>query len=306
MKIGVVGTFNRDRIISFQGKESESVGGIFFTVSYLANLFGPQAQIYPVSVVGDGFFSDLAAQLGVYDNVSLDGLKCSAHPHVQVVLTYTGPQERTETTTPLMPPLESEDLAILADADWVLVNLISGWDLQLEALQQLKQQTGTSTYLDFHYRATRIDEGGKRHWHRPDDWRAWVDAVDVLQLNEVEARTLAGLDEQDEEGLIEFGLSALEQTPSVCHITMGESGSHLFFGKDGSSHHEHFPGVHVAEVVDVTDCGDAFATGFLYDLHLRGDVRAATQFANGIAALNATFAGSDGIAGIRQRIQTGS
>ena len=57
----------------------------------------------------------------------------------------------------------------------------------------MRRQTSALIYLDFHYRATDIDEHGKRYYRRPDDWREWVREVDVLQLNEMEARTLAGL-----------------------------------------------------------------------------------------------------------------
>ena len=45
MKIGVVGTFNRDVISPWQGEKAESIGGIYFSVLYLANLLSPADEV---------------------------------------------------------------------------------------------------------------------------------------------------------------------------------------------------------------------------------------------------------------------
>ena len=167
MKIGVVGTFNRDRIFPWKGAESESVGGIFFTLSYLASLFDAETELCPVCYVGDDFAGELAAQLGAYSNVDLTGLHRTTQSHVQVRLIYNSPQDRDEITTPLMPPLEWPQIEPLVDADVVVVNLISGCDVELAALQRLKQESSALIYMDFHYLATGIDESGKRFWQAP-------------------------------------------------------------------------------------------------------------------------------------------
>ncbi len=136
MKIGVLGTFNRDRIFPWKGAESSSIGGIFFTVSYLASLFDTATELCPVCYVGNDFAEELNRQLRPYPNISLDGLHPCDRDHVQVKLIYNSPQDRDEITTPLMPPLQWHHLQPLVDADVVLVNLISGADVELAALQR--------------------------------------------------------------------------------------------------------------------------------------------------------------------------
>ncbi|MFQ5435208.1 MAG: hypothetical protein ACE5FD_10060, partial [Anaerolineae bacterium] len=121
MKIGVVGTFIRDRISPWQGETVESIGGIFFTVSYLANLLDCNSEIYPVAYVGDDFYDQLIEQLSAYENVRLEGIRRVARTNTRVELFYSGPQERYEVTTPPMPPLTLDELAILRDTDAVLV-----------------------------------------------------------------------------------------------------------------------------------------------------------------------------------------
>ena len=306
MKIGVVGTFNRDRIFPWQGAESDSIGGIFFTVSYLASLFDAEVELCPVCYVGGDFAVELKEQLSAHANVRLDGLHPTAQSHVQVKLIYNSPQDRDEITTPLMPTLQWHHLQSLVDSDVVLVNLISGADVELAALQRLKQVSNTLVYMDFHYVATGVDGNGKRFWQQPENWREWIDAVDVLQLNEVEARTVAGLPEDAPlDALLRFGSSTLELNPTVCHITMGDRGSYLFFSGRGETHQQHFPAVPVPHIVDVTGCGDAFATGFLLEYLATENVIAATRFANQVAALNATFMGSTAIATVPQLLRQG-
>ncbi len=304
MKIGVVGTFIRDRIFPWQArKPASSIGGIFFSVSYLANLAEPTMTIYPVANVGDDLYEALTRELAGYGNVRFEGLHRLPRANTQVKLVYTGPQQRYEITTEPMPPLRLTDLELLLDADAVLVNLITGSDLDLEALRSFRRRSRGLIYLDFHSHALGIDAEGKRYYRRPADWRAWIEAVDVLQVNEQEAQTLAGFERHvPYEALVPFGLHVLELGPSVCHITLAEAGSLLFTREQGRARWRQLPGLRLAEVVDVIGCGDAFAAGYLVHCLTSGDPVAATELAIEVSALNCTFIGSSGVKTIRQRL----
>ncbi len=295
MKIGVVGTFIRDRIFPYKGEAVESIGGIFFTVSFLASLADRATEIYPVSFVGEDFYDLLIKWLAEYKNIRLDGIQKISRTHTQVKLVYTGPQERYEITTEPMPPLNFSELEILTDADAVLVNLVSGVDVDLSALAQFRRQSPALIYLDFHTRAMGIDEAGRRYYRRPDDWQEWIELTDVLQLNEMEARTLAGSGAGDSpDSLIAFGELCLRMRPKVCHITLGEKGSLLFYLNDGCPRVERIKAYPVTDVVDIIGCGDAFAAGYLVKYFAVRDVLQATKFASKVAAINCTFIGSSG------------
>ena len=58
--------------------------------------------------------------------------------NTQVQLRYTAPQERFEITTKPMPPLDLPALRALPDCDAILINLITGTDVDLAALRQLR------------------------------------------------------------------------------------------------------------------------------------------------------------------------
>jgi ribokinase len=83
---------------------------------------------------------------------------------------------------------------------------------------------------------------------------AVLDVVDVLVVNEHEARLVAGADEGT--GLEEVGRKLAQAVPVVV-VTLGERGA-VWFGADGEGS---VPAPH-ADVVDTTGAGDAF-TGVL-------------------------------------------
>jgi sugar/nucleoside kinase (ribokinase family) len=304
MKLGVVGTFIRDRIFPYQGEAVESIGGIFFTVSFLANLVDDSTEIYPVSFVGEDFYDLLIDRLSEYKNVRLDGIKKLPCVHTQVNLHYTGPQERYEVTTEPMPALQHDELAILKDADAVLVNLITGVDVAREALSAFRRESEALIYLDFHSHALGINEVGRRYYRRPKDWRDWINLADVLQLNEMEARTLAGLSaDAPKELLLDFGKECLTMRPRVCHLTLADKGSYLFYHKDGKTSVTRMKAYPVVTVVDIIGCGDAFAAGYIVHYFSSNDVVAATRFAHKVAAINCTFMGSSGVKKIRNLLE---
>ena len=216
MKVGVVGTFNRDIIFPWQGEKTESIGGIYFSVLYLANLLNSDDEIYPVANLGNDFYDQVVSGLSSYKNLQIDGLNQLEEKNTQVTLTYTNQHERDEVISKPMPALEFQELAILKEVDIVIVNMITGLDVDLNSLRKFRESSNTLIYLDFHSRALGIDEDGRRFYQRPDDWREWVDLVDVLQLNEMEARTLAGYSsDQPKEILVEFGQEALQLNPAL-------------------------------------------------------------------------------------------
>ena len=304
MKIGVVGTFNRDMILPWQGEKAESIGGIYFSVLYLANLLNPTDEIYPVANLGEDFYDEVVNGLSDYKNLRLDGLKRLEEKNTQVTLTYTSQHERDEFISKSMPPLGFSELAILQEVDAVIFNLITGMDVDLNGLRKFRQSTNVLIYLDFHSRALGINGNGRRFYQRPGDWREWIELVDVLQLNEMEARTLAGYTpEQPKEILVEFGKKMLQLNPSVCHITLADKGSYLFYFEGGHVKHKRFKALSLSNAVDAIGCGDGFAAAYLAKYFSTRDEIRATAFANKVAALNCTFVGSSRINEIKTLIR---
>lgn len=290
--IGVVGTFIRDTIVPLSGPPVESIGGLYHTSAYLAHLLGNGKQVRPVCNVGEDFYDAVCAALGRFSNVELSFVKCLPVANTQVRLIYRGPESRDEITSAPMPPVGTGDISALADCDIVLINLITGRDLELAAVRALREQTRALIYLDLHSLALGIDANGKRYYREVPAWRQWIEAIDVLQVNEREAATLAGHDELSLPEIENFARRLVGDGLSICNVTLASRGSLLVYREGGVARAVSCPPQKISKVVDIIGCGDAFGAAFVAEYLLTMDPASAAHFANHIAGLNCTFLGS--------------
>lgn len=294
-QIGVIGTFIRDTIITLDRREVHSIGGLFHVCAYLASLAEAAFIIKPFCHIGEDFRASVAGALARFGpQVEFDLMRSVAAPNTQVTLIYQTAETRDEITSPPMPPIRPEEIAAADGLEAVLVNLISGDDIELPALQQLKARWPSALLsLDVHSLALGIDAGGRRYYRPVPDWQAWVHACDILQVNEREAATLHGQNaEPNDDDLLTFGQRLVAQGLRVCHITLGSRGSLVCYRRRGSVYHEYVSPMRPLQAVDIIGCGDAFGAAFLLHFLRHEDVPAATRFANRVAGLNTTFMGS--------------
>jgi sugar/nucleoside kinase (ribokinase family) len=294
-RIGVIGSFIRDTIVTLDGKTVDSLGGLYHSMVYLAHLVDADTEIQPLCHVGEDFYSTVCTVLASFKkNIFFNNLYRVPQPNTQVKLIYRTKETRDEVTTTPMPPITSTEIAAVAACEAVLINLISGPDVELEALKTLRKSTPSSLiYLDLHSLALGIDAVGKRYYRGVPDWQEWVAACDILQMNEREAATLAGFGEHvSYDDLLKFGQRLMAKKLRACHITLGSAGSLLFYCEQNNIRYEHCPPFPIARVVDIIGCGDAFGAAFLTHYLKTKNFSVSTHFANKVAGLNGTFMGS--------------
>ena len=293
--LAVLGTFIRDTIITLDQQHIESIGGLYHSLAYLASLAAPDTTLHPLCYVGDDFYASVVHALSALGpHVQLDCMRRVSQPNTAVTLIYRSAEGRDEITTPPMAAISKRDIAAVAQHDAVLANLITGEDIELNALQHLKTKPNAPlVYLDLHSRALGIDEHGRRYYREVPEWREWVSACDFLQMNEMEAATLAGSRVAlDDDALIKFGVTLVAENLSACNITLAGRGSLLFYRAASGVTHTHIRPQRRVRAMDVIGCGDAFGAAFLTHLFAHSDYVAAARFANLVAALNTTFLGS--------------
>ena len=292
-RIGIVGTFIRDTIVPMSGETVESIGGLYHTSAYLAHLLGDGQRVRPVCNLGEDFFDTVYHALGNFPNFELSFIKRLPMANTQVRLIYRSRETRDEITSAPMPPLTEEEIAPLVDCEAVLINLITGRDIELAALRALRRRSRALIYLDLHSLALGIDVHGKRYYREVPAWRQWFEAMDILQINEREAATLAGLDDEVTTKQFEaFGRQMVSDGLGICNITLASRGSLLVYRDGNSVHTLHCPPYQVSPVVDIIGCGDAFGAAFVAKYLVERDAVKAAHFANCIAGLNCTFMGS--------------
>jgi sugar/nucleoside kinase (ribokinase family) len=95
------------------------------------------------------------------------------------------------------------------------------------------------------------------HGHRAELLET-LKRVDVLLVNEEEARDLAG-----EPNLVRAARAIRRLGPRYVVVKRGEHGAMLFYDKDGAQHIFYTPAFPLEAVADPTGAGDSFAGGFM-------------------------------------------
>lgn len=293
--IGLVGTFIQDEIIPLHDRPVASIGGLYHSLAYAAFLSGGAFRIRPVARVGENFYPVLRKAIAKLPDIDETSLIVARSANTKVTLKYISKTAREETTTSPMQPLVQREVASLAQARGILINMITGEDIALDALQWLASETGALLHLDFHTLALGRDDTGRRYYRKPPNWRKWVACADILQLNREEAAVLCGAPEKEHPAAYaEIVKTLLAEGPHGVLLTLGEQGVLAgFHDRQHAIQVQHCtPPIDQDEVVDIIGCGDAFGAAFFVRYLKDNDFFAAARFAVRIAAANTTFMGS--------------
>jgi adenosine kinase len=291
MKVVVIGHLCLDVIQHPGGTETKGYGGIFFSVAALANLLPHSDTVAPVFGVGKDDYDALIARLREYPNVDTDGIYRFPGPSNQVHLYYEDNCERVECSKHISEPIPLRKIRAHLDADLIFVNMISGVDITLETLDEIRmdvRERHTPVYLDVHSLTLGINADFSR-FHRPVElWRRWLFMIHAAQMNEQEAAVLTP-EHLDETTLAKHTLSL---NTNVLNITRGERGCTTFVDEHKHLHRFDIGGIDVKETIDPTGCGDVFAAAYCARYMKSNDVFSSAQFANRVAARKAAMSGS--------------
>ena len=312
MRVGIIGLINHDTIYMAGGRRIQDLGGILYNTTVMADLVGEGDALYPISRIGTDCYDAMRAMLDPRPVVSNRGVRVSRTGTSRNRIRYDENMEKVEQLTNHIGPIPFEQIEPFLDLDALLVNFIVGDDLSLETMAAVRERATGLLYLDVHNLCLGIDAEGYRLRRAPEDWQRWIEMFDVVQMNEVEARLLAGADNEaeaacgpgvpvrpgqpggpldSEDDFIAFGRSVISLGPSVCVITRGPLGPVTVFRTDRETRAIAIPSEPAREVVDTTGCGDAFAAGFVVEYAATKDPVGATRLANRVASVNCTVAG---------------
>ena len=194
-----------------------------------------------------------------------------------------------------MPPLGPADLVCPNPSlDALLVNFITGFEIEPDTLRGLRGAVSGPILMDVHSLTLSRDAEGRRHLRPPSSWPLWASLADVLQMNELEARTLGAPPEE----LQEWAVSLLDLGPKVAVITLGERGALCAWRtSEGEVRRLRRPAAAVAAglPVDPTGCGDVFLAALAAGLLTGGTVPQALDRAIRAAGRNCTLTGIESL-----------
>ncbi len=241
MSILVVGSVAYDSVETPFGKADQVLGGSATYFSAAASFFAP---VRLVAVVGEDFPPDALAFLRTRP-VDLAGLMRRPGRTFRWAGRYgydLNDAETLDTQLNVFADFHPELPEAYRDSEYVFLGNIDP-DLQREVLRQV--------------RAPRLVAADTMNFWisgKPEALRATLERVDLLLVNEAEARQLAG-----EPNLVRAARVIRGMGPRVLIVKRGEYGA-LMFGDDGVFAAPAYP---LEAVFDPTGAGDTFAGGVL-------------------------------------------
>lgn len=277
-------------------------GGILYSAVSLAVLAGSKAEIFPVMNLGSDEFENVTGYLKRFDNINNGYINRSEHKTRVVDLYYKDKDsvlnisnkrtyDREENSTlPTTPVSYSQVCGLLQNVQGILVNMVSGTDITLDTLQQIRRNFKGFIHMDLHNLVMQTFPDGTRKQFPVKDWKSWVSCTDTLQMNESEINILTG------DNVTEYATAGeiLKNGVTSLIVTRGRVGiSHYFQDKNGVLQKEDLASVNSPEFIDSTGCGDVFASAFFFKNAESGgkEVNFALNFANKMASVNASLQG---------------
>jgi len=274
-KILVIGHTVLD-IIKYKDNSDIRPGGIYHTVNTLVNIKEENDEIYLATLIPRENYELYSS---IYDKVNLDySLETEKIP--TVTLRLFDDKERHECHHEAANKITLPSEINYKQFDSILVNMISGYDIDTDDLAFIKKQSNCKIYFDVHTLARGYNHNGAREFRQIENVERWLENIDIIQMNENEMLTLFG--KIDKKELIE---KIFSNGVEIVIITHGENGVEMHLS-GGESVKENAINVNA---INVVGCGDAFGASFLYDYTKRGNPKTALKFANTVAGLATTY-----------------
>ncbi|MEO7714173.1 MAG: PfkB family carbohydrate kinase [Gemmatimonadaceae bacterium] len=223
-RIGVIGTFVWDVI---HGRDARAVpveewGGITYSLSGLDAALPDDWEIVPIMKVGFDLAPRARAFLRTLRHIAGDAALVEVpFPCHRVELRYFDDERRTEVLTGGIPAWSWLALKPLLDdarLDALYINFLSGWELDLETAQLVRQQFVGPIHCDLHMMAMAVQPDGLRTPRPIPNVAEWCACFDFLQMNEDELATVAP-------DSMSLAATALAAGVSCLLVTLGKRGA---------------------------------------------------------------------------------
>jgi len=261
-----------------QGRIVTKPGGIFYSVAAFLTQMKASDKLFLCSAI-DEEYNELFGE--VYDRVDKRYLAVvDLIPQVELILNDEA--ERKEIYSHLGNNLKLP-IDNLNEFDGILINMITGFDISLEQIQQLRKNFRGIIYFDVHTLSRGVNSKLKRDFRRIKDFGKWAECIDILQANESEVQTLSS--QKDEDKIIqELFYHGIEQVI----ITRAEKGASVYL-IEGRDIKKNDVDALQTKVVNKVGCGDVFGSVYFYNYIQNKNILSALKKANLYAGISTTY-----------------
>jgi hypothetical protein len=288
----------------------EEWGGITYALGALDASLPDDWEIVPIIKVGYDLSGRAKEFLHGLRRLAPDGDAIEV-PHLnnRVNLYYQSAERRCEKLTGGVPPWNWLGLKpLLTNLDALHINLISGFELDLEVAQHIRAHFKGPIYCDMHSLVLAVQPDGLRTLQPLPNAEAWFRCFDIVQVNEDEMSMMAP-------DSMAMAAMAMRAGVSVLNVTLGSKGA-VYFAAPGFERLDDLERGKLAPAVggalrtelipstpprdldggDPTGCGDVWGATYFSRLLAGDDIRSAMVAASRAAARNVDHRGATGLA----------
>ena len=292
LKIAVGGPIPRDTITTHLGDTVEKYGCALYTTAVLSSWVDEGSTVYPVTHVRKSDEPEIRVILEQFDHVDLTHIDSTLDQGDVINLKYVDKNRRNEQQTGFMNPLLPEDFEDLLDCDAFVFVPITDYEVPLETLRYLKQNSKGLVVFDAHGPTNGCSKHGERFHKFWVDRDRWLPHIDILKMNLEEAKCswfegeygpdeLAGVEQLTMDELPKFAAHCLDHGVKGLYVTLDQHGCAVYFKDENGKMREHtVKRVLVDPVIDTTGCGDSFAGGLALGFLKTQDYVKACQYGN--------------------------
>ncbi len=253
MQVLIVGTVAFDAIETPYGKTDKIIGGAATYIGLSASALLEETHL--VSVVGDDFPQE-TINLMTKKGMDVEGLQIRKG---EKTFFWSGKYHRDMNTRDTL----DTQLNVLSNFDPIVPEKSKNADVLM--LGNLMPSVQQRVLDQMNQRPKLVVLDTMNFWmdNFLDDLTTALKSVDVLTINDEEARQLSG-----EYSLVKAAQKIMKMGPSYLIIKKGEHGA-MLFNRDNIYFAPAFP---LADVLDPTGAGDSFAGGFVSYLAHHGEI----------------------------------
>lgn len=301
-KIAVVGPIPHDTIITYKGETITKFGCVSHPTMALAKLLKDKGEVIPIAHVHKKDHHAINTIFKNNTNINTSGVSSKKDQGTIIELQFIDQNNRLETQMANMSPIVPDDVKPFLDADCFVFVPITDFEIKLETLKFIKENSRATIIFDAHGPTTFVTENGKRLRKFWKDKKEWFPYIDVLKMN-LEESLCTWFDhnyenedfynEDSTEHLDDFAEFVLNNGVTYLYVTLDSRGCAIYSKKNGEITKEFVKSVSVNNVIDTTGCGDSFAGGLAFGFTLYNDPIKAAYYANTLGALRTQGKGFD-------------
>ncbi len=277
MKLLVIGHTVEDHI-TVDGVDQVKPGGIFYTALALKNFVEDGDKIFLNTYVQKENYHLFEKAFEVFDKSNLKFVERIP----KVYLTLHNFKERGETYESMSQSLDV-DTANLNSYDGILINMITGFDISLNQLKEIRKSYSGLIFMDVHTLCRGLDENLKREFRLIPNFEEWASSVDILQANENEIRSLSIQSEE-----FEIAKEILSYGVKIFIVTKGNLGARIYTLKNNEII-SIFKSALKIESKNMVGTGDVFGAVFFYNYIKSKDTVYSLDLANIAAGCAASY-----------------